>query len=84
MEPEHREKVEGAKSDVLLLGKSSWDPEDLSLKYGWPDKNGKISRGGEMPISALPQAVFFAARNDYLTRAEIVRTIKGLVDVLAE
>jgi hypothetical protein len=80
-EPVKKKKVPG---DELLLGGSTWDSQERSLKYAWPDKNGKRARGGEVPISAVPQAVLFAARNDYLTRKEIARMIKGLVDVLAK
>ena len=84
MQVELEEQVVGVPQDSLLLGRSSWSPDDRSLKYAWPDKNGKRARGGEIPISALPQAVVFAARGDYLTRDQISAMIKGLVDVLAE
>ena len=76
----------GAKGDVLMLGIASWskpDAEDRSLKYGWPDKNGKIARGGELPVWAIPQAVLFAAKEGYLSRDEMKRIAKGLVDELA-
>lgn len=77
----------GAKGDVLMLGGASWSKagaEDRSLKYGWPDKNGKIARGGELPVWAIPQAVLFAASEGYLSKAEMKRIAKGLVDVLAK
>jgi len=75
--------VEGASNDRLLLGTSSWSTEDTSLKYGWPDKNGKIARGGELPTSAIPQAVLLAAKHDYLGREDMARIAHGLIDVLA-
>lgn len=84
MRAEVDEPVENVPNDSLLLGRSSWSDEDRSLKYAWPDKNGKRARGGEIPVSAIPQAVLFAAREGYLTREQITIIIKDLVDVLAQ
>ncbi len=84
MDPEFCEPVEKRPEDELLLGGSSWDENERSLKYAWRDKKGRRARGGELPISAMPQAVLFAARNDYLTREQTVTMVKGLVDVLAD
>jgi hypothetical protein len=84
MKVELEESVKGAPTDTLLLGASSWNPEDRSLKYAWPDKNGKRARGGEIPMWAVPQGVLFAARNGYLTREQITALTKGLIDVLAK
>lgn len=83
MKAEAEEDVKGAPGDKLLLGRSSWDNEARSLKYAWPDKNGKRARGGELPMSAVPQAVLFAARTGYLTRKETVALTKRLIDILA-
>jgi hypothetical protein len=83
MNVEMEEGVKGVPGDALLLGRSSWDNEAQSLKYAWPDKNGKRARGGEIPMSVLPQAVLFAARTGYLTRKQTVALTKGLVDILA-
>jgi hypothetical protein len=84
MKVELDEPVKGVPSDELLLGGSSWNADQKSLKYAWPDKNGKRARGGEIPLSALPQAVLFAARTGYLTRSETAALMKNLVDVLAK
>ena len=73
----------GAEGDELLLGTSSWSDEDTSLKYGWLDKNGKRTRGGELPTWAIPQGVLFAAREGYLDREQIAEIARGLADVLA-
>lgn len=84
MEPEFEEDVELWPTDTLVLGKSSWHGgADKSLKYAWPDKNGKRARGGEVPIVALPQAVIFAAKRGYLSREQMQEIAKGLIDVLA-
>ncbi|MGH3427675.1 MAG: hypothetical protein ACRDQZ_08930 [Mycobacteriales bacterium] len=83
MKVECQEAVENVPTDELLLGGSTWNPEERSLKYAWPDKNGKRARGGEVPIAAVPQAVLFAGREGYLTREAMARIIKGLTDVLA-
>lgn len=73
----------GAKDDELLLGTSSWSPKETSLKYAWPDKKGRRSRGGELPTWAIPQAVLFAAKEGYLTRPQMAKIAKGLVSELA-
>jgi hypothetical protein len=84
MDPVFEEPVKTWPTDTLVLGNSSWHGgADRSLKYAWPDKNGKRARGGELPISAVPQAVMFAARTGFLTREETAMLVKGLVDILA-
>ena len=53
----------------IRLGIASWDDGTgtaRSIKYAWFDKNGKVARGGEFPVEALPQALEFAIRNRYL------------------
>jgi len=84
MKVELQEPVKGVAGDELLLGRSSWDNKARSLKYAWPDKNGKRARGGELPMSAVPQAVLFAASTGYLTRKQTVALTKGLIDILAK
>lgn len=80
-----REPVDGGSpGDELLLGASSWNDDDTSLKYGWLDKNGKRTRGGELPMWSVPQAVLFAARENYLNRQQLAGLMKGLIDILAE
>jgi hypothetical protein len=77
----------GSEGDMLMLGTASWSKpgaEDRSLKYGWPDKNGKIARGGELPVWAIPQAVELAASSGYLSRSEMSRIAKSLIDSLAQ
>lgn len=54
----------------LLLGVSSWDPdnpESKSIKFAWQDKNGRTARGGEVPVEVVPQMLEFAIREGYLT-----------------
>ena len=85
MKVQAREPVErGSDGDELLLGASSWNDDDTSLKYGWLDKNGKRTRGGELPLWAVPQAVLFAAREGYLDRHQIAGLAKGLIDILCD
>jgi hypothetical protein len=83
MEPAVSVAVEGTVDDELLLGKSSWNGEEASLKYGWLDKKGRRSRGGELPVRAIPQGVLLAANEGYLSREEMARIARGLVDALA-
>jgi hypothetical protein len=53
--------------DEIRIGRSSWSEDDVSIKYAWPDKRGRASRGGEIPIEALPQMFEFAIREGYLS-----------------
>lgn len=66
-----REPVKKSKDgDELRLGIASWDKGDgksKSIKYTWFNKkDGKASRGGELPVEALPQMLAFAKRHGYL------------------
>jgi hypothetical protein len=51
MDPEFEEDVEHWPTDTLVLGNSSWHGgADKSLKYAWPNKNGKWAEHlGESP-----------------------------------
>lgn len=78
----YTEKVKDTKKDELRIGVASWDEtrkggtgEQLALKYAWPDKNGRVSRGGELPISALAQSIEFAVANGALDMAEVLEAI---------
>ena len=55
MEYLHREDSWAEDGCEVIIGKSSWDPNELSLKYAAQDKNGHITRQGEIPLRALPQ-----------------------------
>ncbi len=50
----------------------------------WKDKLGRWTRGGEVPVWAIPQAVLFAAEHGYLSGEQYAVIAKGLVDCLAE
>ena len=53
----------------IRLGVASWDKGDnlsKSVKYTWFDKNGKVARGGEVPVNALPQMIDFAIRRGFI------------------
>jgi hypothetical protein len=67
------EKSEACRTDpncILRFGKSSWDDNKKSLKYGWFTSNGGVARGGEFPIEALPQLIEFAIRCGYKFKIE--------------
>jgi hypothetical protein len=81
MDPLYREQVEG-EPDELRIGVASWDEikkggsgEQLSLKYAWPDKNGRVSRGGEVPMSALPQCVEFAIATEKVAVDKVLEAV---------
>lgn len=63
MKPTHRETCRTNPKDVILVGEASWGGGAKSVKYGWPDIRGRISRGGEVPIEALPQMLEVAIRD---------------------
>jgi len=53
----------------VQIGVASWNQpghNDISVKYAWPDKNGKVTRGGEVPVEALPQMLELAIRTGHL------------------
>ena len=61
----YKEPVRGSKDCELRIGIASWDDgseTEKSIKFAWRDKNGRIARGGEFPIDALPQALAFAIK----------------------
>jgi len=67
MKVESSEQCRVHQSDEIRIGRSSWDDEDVSIKNTWFDKRGHASRGGEVPLAALPQMFEFAIREGYLT-----------------
>ena len=62
MKYRHREQCRSNPKDEILFGESSWGDGFLSVKYGWKDSRGRISRGGEVPIEAIPQMLEVAVR----------------------
>lgn len=78
----HTEKVDGTKSDELRIGVASWDEiakggsgEHLALKYAWRDKNGRVARGGEVPMSVLPQCIEFAVATATLDISDVLEAV---------
>jgi hypothetical protein len=71
MKMEHEEPVRAfpGTDATLRLGVASWDEgdgESKSIKYAWRDKDGRVCRGGEVPIEALEQMMDFARRKGYV------------------
>jgi hypothetical protein len=66
MQPEKSEQCRVYPTDELRIGRSSWNDDELSIKYTWFDKRGRAARGGEVPLAALPQMFEFAIREGYL------------------
>lgn len=78
----HTEKVDGTESDELRIGVASWDEvakggsgKQLALKYAWRDKNGRVARGGEVPISVLPQCIEFAIATSTLDLPDLLEAV---------
>jgi hypothetical protein len=63
----HKETCRVYSTDVILYGEASWGGGKKSVKYGWYDSRGRICRGGEVPIEALPQMLEVAIREGGLT-----------------
>jgi hypothetical protein len=61
---EYKEPCRTHAPDVILYGTASWGAANgaKSVKYGWYDSRGRICRGGEVPIEALPQMLEVAVR----------------------
>ena len=54
---------------MVRIGVASWNKpgkNDISVKYAWRDKNGKVTRGGEVPVEALPQMLELAIKSGRL------------------
>jgi hypothetical protein len=69
MHAAHSEPARNNPNDEIRLGVASWDDgsnTEKSVKYTWFDRNGKVARGGEVPVAALPQMLEFAIRHGYL------------------
>lgn len=62
MKVQHEEPCRAHPKDVIRYGDASWGGGAKSVKYGWYDVRGRISRGGEVPIEALPQMLEVAIR----------------------
>jgi hypothetical protein len=70
MRPAHSEPSKTDPACEIRLGIASWDDGSnsaRSVKYTWFDKNGKVTRGGELPVEALPQMLDFAIRKGYVS-----------------
>jgi len=67
MELEKSEPCRIHPEDEIRIGRSSWDGQDISIKYTWFDRRGQPSRGGEVPLAALPRMFEFAIREGYLS-----------------
>jgi hypothetical protein len=46
----------------IIVGLSSWSKNEQSVKFAWKNSLGHVSRGGEVPIEALPQMLEVAIR----------------------
>jgi|GEM_PF-1630699 len=66
MKVEYSEPAKNDPSCEIRLGISSWDDSKKSIKYAWTNSDGKIARGGEIPVEAMPQMLDFAIRKKYL------------------
>lgn len=54
---------------MVRIGAASWNTpgkNDISVKYAWRDKNGRVTRGGEIPVEALPQMMELAIKSGHL------------------
>jgi hypothetical protein len=57
---------------VAQVGHASWgNGEEFSAKYGWPNVNGHLSRGGEVPVWVLPQLFALAIEERMISLNDI-------------
>jgi hypothetical protein len=58
----------------IRIKKAAWNEkygtDDISAKFTWFDVNGNATRGGEVPLSALPQMLEAAVKSGYLKLGE--------------
>jgi hypothetical protein len=61
----------------LRIGIASWDQGDFksrSIKYAYPDKSGKVSRGcPELPFDVLVEMAIVALKQKELTVEQVER-----------
>jgi hypothetical protein len=72
MKAEYSEPAKCNPDCQIRLGVASWDDGSnsyRSVKFTWFDKMGRVARGGELPVEALPQALDFAIRKGYVSLA---------------
>ena len=83
MEYEHIEQVHGSNTDEIIIGGSSWDGVSHSVKYAWPDSRGHRARGGEMPVSVVPQMIEALVRESYLPAADVLDAVSSALRATA-
>ena len=73
----------GTKGEIRC-GISSWDDganESSSVKWAYPDKNGKISRGApEVPIDVLLEMVDFVCANKDILSIEDRKIVENYLN----
>ena len=62
----HAETCRDNPSCEIRIGRSSWDENELSVKFCWFTKNGQVARGGEFPLYALLQMFIMAIKRGYI------------------
>lgn len=67
----HAEPCMGHPRCEIWVKAASWDKNETSVKFAWPDRNGKAARGGEVPPSVLPQLLDVAIRENLLRIAHL-------------
>jgi len=75
MDYEHIERVRGSDTDEIIIGAASWDHNAHSVKYAWPDSRGRRARGGEMPITVVPQMLEAPVREGYLPASDVLEAL---------
>jgi hypothetical protein len=64
----HQEEAQIHEDCEIQIGRSSWqNGVDISMRFAWRTRTGSWARGGEFPLSALPQMFEAAIREGYIT-----------------
>jgi hypothetical protein len=65
----------------IHIGQSSWDDEERSIKFVYPDKSGKTSRGApEVPIGVLVEMVIIAKEQNEFSADQIQKIKTAFCD----
>lgn len=78
MQYEHREQCKTHDPDEIIAGRSSWattNTRPMSVKYAWRDSRGRVCRGGEIPVEALPQMVEVGIRHAGLSAKAVLQAV---------
>lgn len=67
----------------IRIKEAAWNrkygSDDIALKYAWPDSIGRVARGGELPVRAIPQSIEALVREGFVEASDVLEAVaRGL------